>query len=468
MPSWRPLSTKRSFLLFLCFRNHSYRRGFLPPDVEPGQYPFPKRQVPSCGRLSFSERMTELNKKPLSLETLEPVDIGLPFSAPPLSSQRFHSKRPDLEPAARKRQLTVPIDSVHSALEDTQAPLRRLSAARHFDIFNALFGPPHFFVPQINFDVYYPHFAADVQPSSGSAAPESISVVPVFSGNLITPKSGMVPPLIDLSATPTDHLWTLIMSCPDEPIGGDDGSDAANEYIHWMVTNLQVCGKDEPAEGDEIVPYLPPLPYVGTGYHRYVFILYRQDNGRVDFTPLKREKAVGDLRTQRQFSTLEFYRQYESQLTPGGLSFFQSSWDPSVRDYYRTVLDVSEPIFEIEWPSPRVPPQERFPLANSWNKARRHPHGLPLIRERYGVHNDVSFDVYLDRYRDRKELAEELVRERLQIEGNPLDPNDPRRKQVEYPAAVPLPEGMPSWWVRQEMQRRLRKGRWKHLEGHDG
>lgn len=121
-------------------------------------------------------------------------------------------------------------------------------------------------------------------------------------------------------------------------------------------------------------------------------------------------------------------------------------------------------MFEIEWPEEPLPPQEKFPVANSWNKARRHPHGLPLIRERWGVHSDVSFDVYMDRYRDRKELMEEIVCLRLAREGNPLDPADPRRKHVPYPAAVPMPAGMPSWWQRQEHRRRLRMGRWSELE----
>ncbi|KAF6775843.1 39S ribosomal protein L38 [Paragonimus kellicotti] len=229
-------------------------------------------------------------------------------------------------------------------------------------------------------------------------------------GNLITPELAMMPPSVDLSSASPDYLWTLVMSCPDEPFGDEDCLLPTNEYVHWMV----------------------------------------------------------DLRTQRSFHTREFYRHLESQLTPAGLAFFQSSWDESVRMYFRNVLDIPEPIFEVQWPTPRLPPQERYPVANSWNKTRRHPHGLPLIRERYGVHNDVSFDVYLDRYRDRKELNEELIRERLRNEGNPLDPDEPRRMKLEYPAAVPMPKNMPSWWMKQETQRRLRRGRWRHLEGHDG
>ncbi|CAH8533682.1 unnamed protein product [Dicrocoelium dendriticum] len=258
------------------------------------------------------------------------------------------------------------------------------------------------------------------------------------------------------------------MSCPDEPIGEQDNLPPPNEYIHWIVSNLPSAANTERVLGDEIVPYLPPLPYVGTGYHRYVFVLYQQNNGTVNLNDMKPELPYGELRVQRQFNTLEFYRRFESELTPAGLAFFQSSWDDSVRSYYRKILHAPEPIFELEWPDPAIPPQERYPVADTWNKPRRHPHGLPLVRERFGAHNDVSFDVYLDRYRDRKELSEELVRERLKTEGNPLDPDEPSRTRVKYPSAVPIPRGSPSWWVKQEQKRRLRLGRWRYLEGHDG
>lgn len=38
------------------------------------------------------------------------------------------------------------------------------------------------------------------------------------------------------------------------------------------------------ASKDCIVPYLQPIPYLGTGFHRYVFVLYKQDRGKVDLS----------------------------------------------------------------------------------------------------------------------------------------------------------------------------------------
>lgn len=38
-------------------------------------------------------------------------------------------------------------------------------------------------------------------------------------------------------------------------------------------------------KGDQIVPYLQPIPAKGTGYHRHVFVLYKQ-TGKLDLSQL--------------------------------------------------------------------------------------------------------------------------------------------------------------------------------------
>ncbi|CAH8586675.1 unnamed protein product [Schistosoma haematobium] len=454
---------------FIPVRYYLMRKSYVPPILEPGVYPHPKRQVPECGRKTFKERIKELAVKPNDLSSLEPLDIGLPYVFPKESTAFL--KRLDLEPQARKRTLQVPLDVIHSPSEDNEAPVRLLNIAQHYGIFNSLFGPPHIFVPVVNFEVEYlkPDDKPGISDEGKCNDDKSTTYVqPVFSGNLISANIAMNPPLINLSTAPSNFYWTLLMTCPDEPIGSDS-CEPSNEYIHWMMTNLQSIPEGVGVIGDEIIPYMPPIPYQGTGYHRYIFVLYRQDRGKIDLNQWRKGNPSGcDVQSQRGFSTLEFYRSLEDEITPAGLAFFQSIWDESVRSYFRHKLDSPEPVFEIQFPDARLPPQQKFPVADTWTKPRRHPHGIPLIRERYGVHSDVSFDVYLDRYRDRKELYEEIVHERLSNEGNPLDPEEPRRKIYEYPAAVPIPPKMPSWWVKQEMQRRLRRGRWRELNGHDG
>lgn len=37
------------------------------------------------------------------------------------------------------------------------------------------------------------------------------------------------------------------------------------------------------SKGEVIVPYLQPFPPKGTGYHRHIFVLYKQDK-KIDFS----------------------------------------------------------------------------------------------------------------------------------------------------------------------------------------
>ena len=48
-----------------------------------------------------------------------------------------------------------------------------------------------------------------------------------------------------------------------------------SEILHWLVTNIP-DGKSVDS-GDEVVPYLQALPFRGTGYQRFVFLLFRHD-----------------------------------------------------------------------------------------------------------------------------------------------------------------------------------------------
>lgn len=46
---------------------------------------------------------------------------------------------------------------------------------------------------------------------------------------------------------------------------------------------------DDVSKGETIVPYLQPFPPKGTGFHRHVFVLYKQ-NKKIDFKDYKVDK----------------------------------------------------------------------------------------------------------------------------------------------------------------------------------
>ena len=66
----------------------------------------------------------------------------------------------------------------------------------------------------------------------------------------------------------SNSLWTLVLTNPDGHLTEENA-----EYVHWMVGNIR--GNDI-ASGKTLVDYLQPFPTFGTGYHRFVFVLYRQ------------------------------------------------------------------------------------------------------------------------------------------------------------------------------------------------
>lgn len=90
-------------------------------------------------------------------------------------------------------------------------------------------------------------------------------------------------------------------------------------------------------KGEKIVPYLQPIPPKGTGFHRHIFVLYKQEK-KLELSEYKVEQAKSLDLAARTFETLEFYRKYQDDITPAGLAFFQSDWDKSLIDFYHNVL----------------------------------------------------------------------------------------------------------------------------------
>lgn len=87
--------------------------------------------------------------------------------------------------------------------------------------------------------------------------------------------------------------------------------------------------------GQTIVPYFRAFPPKGTGYHRHVFVLYKQEK-EIDVNQFKVGET--DSLEKRTFSTVDFYRQFQDDLTPAGLAFFQADYDNSVKTVFHETL----------------------------------------------------------------------------------------------------------------------------------
>lgn len=85
----------------------------------------------------------------------------------------------------------------------------------------------------------------------------------------------------------TSDKFALVLTDPDAPSNKDH---KWSEYAHWIITDLLLntqLEEDGSAEslstildyskGKEILKYEGPAPPPGTGKHRYVFLLFKQD-----------------------------------------------------------------------------------------------------------------------------------------------------------------------------------------------
>ncbi|XP_042305208.1 39S ribosomal protein L38, mitochondrial isoform X2 [Sceloporus undulatus] len=289
------------------------------------------------------------------------INIGLPYHLQSWRNKRKERKairaqnlnNAELERASRLGKLLIPLDDVKAEWEKTSGPYHRQQIAEHYGLYRDLFDDATF-VPRVLLKVEYDQ--------------DEDYVMPVYHGNIVTPTEAYNPPKVSYEAA-EGTLWTLLLTNLDGHL-----RDTNMEYVHWLVTNIP--GNNVEA-GEEICHYFPAFPAKGTGYHRYVFLLFKQLQ-TVDFTEDVRPKPCHSLK-MRTFKTFDFYKKHQSNMTPAGLSFFQCHWDGSVTQVFHYLLNMKEPVFEFVRPPKYHPRQKKF------------PHLQPLR--------------YLDRYRDSDELT---------------------------------------------------------------
>ncbi|XP_033123725.1 39S ribosomal protein L38, mitochondrial-like [Anneissia japonica] len=271
------------------------------------------------------------------------IDIGLPTCPQSKKLKNKHRSKilhkikntPELERLARQRKLVVPLDEVEAEWEKTSGPYHIRDVAKNYNIFKDLFDGAEFIswsVMNISYDV------------------DDDTVMPVYWGNVVTPQEARSPPVISFESS-NDEFWTLLLINPD---GNLHEKDAEN--LHWFVANIPGQHVDS---GQVLCDYLQPFPPKGTGYHRFVFLLFKQE-GKLDLSEEQRQLPCRNLH-KRTFDTLEFYRKYQDVITPAGVSFFQCRWDTTVTDVFHHVLEMREPSYEYHPPPLYIAPQVKWP-----------------------------------------------------------------------------------------------------------
>ena len=116
-------------------------------------------------------------------------------------------------------------------------------------------------------------------------------------------------------------LHTLCMTDPDAPSRAEP---TFREIKHWLVVNIPGTDIDK---GTTVAEYIGSGPPLGTGLHRYVFLVYKQSG------PLDVNGEVFACSTSRagrlKFSVRDFSLKYEMGQPIAG-NFYQAQYDDYV------------------------------------------------------------------------------------------------------------------------------------------
>uniref|UniRef100_A0A5S6Q830 Large ribosomal subunit protein mL38 n=1 Tax=Trichuris muris TaxID=70415 RepID=A0A5S6Q830_TRIMR len=408
--AWR---TRKLMNLTAFFRNRFYEidRWYKARIEKPVTYPHLYTIDPIKFSRSLKERLTDSSRNDVNV-----VNIGFKLMRDDkckLTEIEEDDARLELE--ARKRTLKVNLEEVEEEGGIENDPLRLKSIAEHFRIYADLFEENCFFYPIVNLGA---RFKVDSE--------EGILYRRIYFGNLITPTEALSPPLISYKAKENSY-WTLVLVNPDGNIYAD-----RKEVLHWLVCNIP---GDNVNAGEVLCNYLQPLPLRGTGLHRLVLVLFKQ-NVRRQFSSVgsRIDQSRFDGRT---FSLLEFYKENEEHITPAGLAFFQCEWDKSCSACFRVKLDIKEPSFTYQWPAPYVPPQQIIP------------------------DEPQPFNLYLDKYRTVEDIETELLRKRLAR----VSVRSGSKPRLAYPNIFYYAEkhSLPSWLHLEKYKENLGLGKYKAL-----
>ncbi|XP_052865955.1 protein D3-like [Anopheles cruzii] len=160
----------------------------------------------------------------------------------------------------------------------------------------------------------------DVAPKE-SAKISYPSGVTVQGGNELRPAQVKDQPKVEWAADP-NKFYTLFMVDPDAPSRKEP---KLREIGHWLVGNIP---GNRVEDGDHMYAFVGSGPPSGSGLHRYVFLVYEQPAGRIDFSQAPR--VSNRSRNHRvSYKHREFVKQYGLGTLVAG-NFYQAQYDDYV------------------------------------------------------------------------------------------------------------------------------------------
>lgn len=135
-------------------------------------------------------------------------------------------------------------------------------------------------------------------------------------GNILTPTQVKDKPQV-MWPSEKGSYYTLMMTDPDALSRKDP---SLREVRHWTVLNIPGSAIEK---GDEIFEFIGSGPPKDTGLHRYVFLVYKQPNGKIEHD----EPYVGLKIAGRPKTSVEKFAQKYSLGDPIYGAFYQAEYD---------------------------------------------------------------------------------------------------------------------------------------------
>jgi len=142
-------------------------------------------------------------------------------------------------------------------------------------------------------------------------------------GNVLTPTQVKDQPIVHWPAD-ENSLYTLVFTDPDVP---NRDNPINGQFKHWLVANIP---GNKVGQGETLAEYVGSGPPQGSGLHRYVFLAYKQPNGKInDDEPFASKSSTEG---RRKWKVEEFAAKHNLEGPIAG-NFYQAEYD----DYVPTV-----------------------------------------------------------------------------------------------------------------------------------
>uniref|UniRef100_A0A6B2E8E8 Putative conserved secreted protein n=1 Tax=Phlebotomus kandelakii TaxID=1109342 RepID=A0A6B2E8E8_9DIPT len=128
-------------------------------------------------------------------------------------------------------------------------------------------------------------------------------------------------------------FYTIVMINPDAP---NPSNPTEANFLHFLAVNVPGHRFSHALHvGETVAEYVGAGPAQSSGYHRYIYLLYRQPDGRTLFNEPRIPTTNASLR--RNFALDAFVARYRLEIVAG--NFFQAAYDASVDDWNAQFVD---------------------------------------------------------------------------------------------------------------------------------